>query len=1107
MGAVSSRLGEAGSVLLTNRSKFTISKLSITDVNGNPIVTLLPDERDPRMIYAAKDESTGLIEYVQDFDPHSTSPILLKLSNDLGLLFRFTIKINGGKDDIGPINGLTFLNAGNNRALDLLMTKELHSDPNIQKKDNVTFIGDYAADSDSIEFEWVWRWRPPNDIHESYNGWRNTCCFAEYNKRDHKFDILARFSFWVQDFATSIWTASSSPHETNSAIHLRSPTASEEIQSISTDNNTFAGMEASSLSPKSIHRVSSPLTSNVALPPAAQQSLGGPSKARIEDLSQPEDGPLFRATVTSLEKKTAALKIQIKRLLKRATQAYDAQAHHCEALGTLLDVLRESSKSLTSFQPAVDIYFNAVGRDILRFERQSCIDLQTFIVEPLRRLYEVDIKAADAKKREFDEESREYYSWLSRYLSMKNEGKGKKKTDSELKYQDKRKIFELKRFDYFSYIHDLHGGRKEQEISFQLSAYAEAQMNHFGVTSKSIQQAASQVEAMITLMKENKEDWGIRRTEREEKRRALERSSMPEPTFSSSPASPQTSSSSLEKNDGSKNAGTLSGKDNGDYNYRDQLPLLTKTTSASSLLASGLPVAQQTTKMRTLFPRNVEEKDEDIETAHRKEGLLWAMSRPGSHSESLNLNKPGWHKFWVVLAGGRLWEYTNWKQSLDLNKDPVNLKMATVREARNSERRFCFEIITPHYRRVYQATSEEDMHSWITAISNAITSSLEGNSSIRSLAIDTASASPTSGSHNVAGSLDNIFNKASPLNTTPSRRVTPTTGSSIKVVGPRLEGSSNALFSESEEQEHFPTQASLITGAASDSMQPCSANESLLSKMREADSKNSICADCGATSKVEWVSINLMVILCIDCSGVHRSLGTHISKIRSLTLDTTSFTPDLVEALLLMGNTKANEVWEALPAAEEERALISSNGTSTFRATALAYITKKYVDRVFVSTVQDPNVYLREAVKSQDIFQVLHALASNADPNVRSNSQYSLFVTAMAYAKKDAITFPIVELLVQYGAVIPRELPGEIKLSNAAQAYFLRKSGRKIMATGGNNNNSQSMDDDASSSTFPSKIASALKSSERQTVRHVRESSLGSQLQRKLSTRSPSQHK
>ncbi|KAI0984965.1 hypothetical protein GJ496_010523 [Pomphorhynchus laevis] len=71
---------------------------------------------------------------------------------------------------------------------------------------------------------------------------------------------------------------------------------------------------------------------------------------------------------------------------------------------------------------------------------------------------------------------------------------------------------------------------------------------------------------------------------------------------------------------------------------------------------------------------------------------------------------------------------------------------------------------------------------------------------------------------------------------------------------------------------------------------------------------NHICADCSAPDP-EWASINLGILVCIDCSGSHRDLGTHISRIRSLDLDI--WNEELQTIMKSFGNQFANRIWEA----------------------------------------------------------------------------------------------------------------------------------------------------------------------------------------------------
>lgn len=76
-----------------------------------------------------------------------------------------------------------------------------------------------------------------------------------------------------------------------------------------------------------------------------------------------------------------------------------------------------------------------------------------------------------------------------------------------------------------------------------------------------------------------------------------------------------------------------------------------------------------------------------------------------------------------------------------------------------------------------------------------------------------------------------------------------------------------------------------------------------------AQEGNGRCADCKTSTHPRWTSWNLGILICIRCSGIHRSLGTHISKVRSIDLDV--WTDEHLKQLVSVGNDRANQYWEA----------------------------------------------------------------------------------------------------------------------------------------------------------------------------------------------------
>lgn len=135
---------------------------------------------------------------------------------------------------------------------------------------------------------------------------------------------------------------------------------------------------------------------------------------------------------------------------------------------------------------------------------------------------------------------------------------------------------------------------------------------------------------------------------------------------------------------------------------------------------------------------------------------------------------------------------------------------------------------------------------------------------------------------------------------------------------------------------------------------------------------NSHCADCD-TPQPDWASLNLGTLICIECSGIHRNLGSHISRVRSLDLD--DWPSEHVAVMMALGNMASNCIWEGGSA----RGGFAKPGPHSSRDEKERWIRAKYEQRDFLAALPSSSgptaAQLREAVCRGDVRQVALLLA------------------------------------------------------------------------------------------------------------------------------------
>ncbi|KAK8451583.1 hypothetical protein SEVIR_6G234000v4 [Setaria viridis] len=295
----------------------------------------------------------------------------------------------------------------------------------------------------------------------------------------------------------------------------------------------------------------------------------------------------------------------------------------------------------------------------------------------------------------------------------------------------------------------------------------------------------------------------------------------------------------------------------------------------------------------------------------------------------------------------------------------VNLLTSTIKvDAEQSDLRFCFRIISPTKVYTLQAESAVDQMDWIEKITGVIASLLSSQSPEQCFM-----SSPKGSGHDRSASESSSFSS--------SVEFEPSISDDLV-----LEKNSGNGQHDVRGTHHHRT-----------NMKP----EKPIDLLRKVDGNN-MCADCGA-SEPDWASLNLGALLCIECSGVHRNLGVHISKVRSLTLDVRVWEPSVINLFQSLGNMFVNNIWEEmLPSSNNGRPddNLSVDGSDTSQYLSVKkpkhkdafsakekFIHAKYVDKEFIQNY------------SMDESQLAQQMWNSVSANDKK-SAYSLIVRSRA---------------------------------------------------------------------------------------------------------------